>query len=195
MGLFRKKKEPIAHPSVERVIHLRSDLHPVEPRLAAYAQIMGAKARTLSFRAETTGGWLRLQPPVEGVHPWETLNLACFLQELGPIILTSAASPTFPAHWLVPSTTLTDLFEGRTESGEAISIEVPSNRVVRVDPDVSQPNRSTNDALAALGVPLDGWSQIDAVLVRSEDPQHGLGPTLEDTVKSRRELRFSGQMI
>lgn len=190
MGFFRKKKEPIVHPQVERCIYVRGARESVEQRFTQFDKIMGSHARELSLRVETAGDWMRLQPPADGVHPWEMLNLACFLQDLGPLLLTSDASPTFPAHWLVPTTNASDLFEGYTANEEAISIEVPSNRVVRDDSDVGQLAQSIRDALTAFGVPASGWVSASALVVRSEDPQHDLGPTLEDSAESRRSLSF-----
>jgi hypothetical protein len=193
MGLFRRRqREPITHPPVERTIHLRSPVSALDAHLDRYAAAMGRNARELPMTAAASGPWIRMTFPASGVHPWEAINLAYWLLELGEVMLVSGPSPTFPGHWLVRAPVTAALFEGWTDTGEPITIDVPSNRVVREDLDVSEPPRSTADRLRAARVPSGGWIAINWLVVHSEDPGHDLAPTLQDAVPNRAALRPPG---
>lgn len=201
MGLFRRKKTDdaagqssaqVEHPLVERTIYLRADETALTSQLEGYASIMGARARELPLVVDRAGEWLRLALPIEGVHPWECTNLAFWLHEVGDVVVVSAASPTFPTHWLVRAADPGDLLEGWTEDGEAITVHVPSNVVVRDDGDVGVARCGVVEALTGLGIPLTGWESVGVVTARSEDPGRELEPGLGRSVRDRRALQPFG---
>lgn len=190
MGLFsRKPKEPVVHPTVERTIWLRADPIRLGPHLDEYAAIMGKRARAIGVEAWRSGEWLRLSLPREGVHPWEHHNLAYWLLELGDVVVAAGETADFPAYSAERGPSPLDLFEGHTAAGEPVSFHVPTNKVVRSDSDVAVAKLGTAERLASAGVPVDGWAPVGAVDVRSEDPQHDLGPRLDDVVANRAALR------
>ena len=190
MGLFsRRTKEPIVHPRVERTIYVETTARSLDDHLDGYAEIMGRHARDLDVVVWSSGGWLRLDLPDQGVHPWELHNLAYWLLELGDVVVVSGPSPELHGYHLVRADDPNDLMEGWTDAGEPMTVHVPGNDVVRPDPEVAMPASTRRDALQAAGVPHDGWTEIDRVTVRSEDPGHVLNPSMAATKPDRAALR------
>ncbi len=190
MGLFsRRTKEPVVHPTVERAIHVRSTRESLDQHLDGYAKIMGRHARDLDVRLWSSGEWLRLDLPADGVHPWELHNLAYWLLEIGDVLATSGPSPQLHGYHLVRADHPNDFLEGWTDASEPMTVHVPGNDVVRPDPEVPAPARTTRDAMGAASIPEHGWVEIGPVVVRSEDPGHDLNPSMAATKRSRKSLR------
>ena len=190
MGLFsRRAKEPVAHPRVKRTVHVMANREAVNGHLDGYAKVMGRHARDLDVDVWSSGDWLRLDLPADGVHPWELHNLAYWLLELGDVVAVSGPSPQLHGYHLTRADDPNDLLVGWTDASEPMTVHVPGNDIVRPDPEVPAPARTTRDALGAAGIPQAGWVEVGGIVVRSEDPGHDLNPSMAATKRSRKDLR------
>ncbi len=193
MGLFkRKRREPVVHPVGVWRIHCAADQPSVVARLQAYADL-GGSGDPVELQLDTAEGWATvvLRGPL---HPWAPHQLAMWLLD-GPdarVVMVAEPAGTRPGYWLVDDAH-DSWMSGYDDTGTAVTVDVPSNEVVRGDA-LDHPPRTATEVLRAFGVPAGLWTTTGTVgiALTLEDPQHDLNPTLEATHTTRDGMAQDG---
>ncbi|MCZ7525290.1 MAG: hypothetical protein M5U14_02200 [Acidimicrobiia bacterium] len=191
MGLFSRRREPPApRPPVHRRLLVAAGPEAVESRLREYDGIAGPKVPEAPLTARTAGGWTSLELPPDA-HPWAFHNLAMWLLDLADVVAVSGSDGTRAGYWLV-NDSHSDWLSGYDDSGNPITVEVPTNEVVRGDA-LDHPARTLRDVLTEHGVPSalhrdGGGDPTGIVAAKLEDPGRDCNPANEQTAKSRQHL-------
>lgn len=184
MGWFpRKRRVPVEHPRIERVVYVPAVLGEVQAHLERYSSSLRPRHVTDSVvQLAAAGGVVAVRLP-PAVHPWQLHNLAYWMLDCGglhgEVVARCEASPAHTGYTLVRDPELPDCLCGWDDAGEGWTVHVPGNDVVRPEavPTLAQP------------LPPGGFTDWWEVPVRFEDPGAQMNPANERTYPSRDAVR------
>ncbi len=196
MGIFSKRVvEPLVHPEVARIVHVRARATDVIAHLDVYSGLWSRRrAEEHQVEIGEVDGWTAIRLP-RSVHPWQLHNMAFWMLDCpatdharppadstsldsSEVIAESAASPDHAGYRLVRDPAVDDALCGWDDDGVGWTVHVPGNDVVRGE-DVPVPR--------SLPVPSGhrDWRWIGVLL---EDPGRGMNERNEPTMPTRARL-------